>query len=158
MPRSLSSVARRAIYAPQTGEVFAVLLTLEHPSFLAPIRVNSSGGDLVSGGHTYQNFPFEFILPDELEDSPSTVGLRICNVDRSIVQAIRAIPSDRVTVTASIVTADDPETIEAGPFSFSLLECSYDSVVVEGTIGYEDLLNEPFPGDSVNPASLPAIF
>ena len=86
------------------------------------------------------------------------VTLRIANVDRRVVQEIRAIPGDRVSCTAMVVMRSTPDQVEAGPFEFSLLDASYDAIVVEGTIGYEDILNAPFPGKAVTPASVPGIF
>ena len=158
MGRSLSAAARRAIFAPQTGEVFAILLTLSHPSWSTQIRVNPSGADLVSGGETYQQFPFEFSLPADVGDAAPTVQLRICNIDRSIVQSVRSVTGDRITVTASIVLASSPDTVEAGPFTFTLRDVSYDAMVVEGTLAWEDVLNEPYPGDAITPNTLPGIF
>ena len=63
MPRTLSNTARRALYAQETGEVFLLLLVISHPSLPAPIRVVNNSEDVVSGGFTYQRFPFELALP-----------------------------------------------------------------------------------------------
>lgn len=160
MARSLSVAARRAIYAPQTGEVFAILLTLSHSTWETAIRVNSAGTTIVSGGQTFQNFPFEFTLPSDVGDAAPTVQLRICNIDRSIVEAVRSVSGERIAVVASVVLVSSPDTIEAGPFEFTLRDVSYDAVVVEGTLAYgdEDILNEPFPGDAITPNTLPGIF
>ena len=41
MSRDLSLTAKQAINAPETGEAFIILLTIDHPSLSAPIRVSS---------------------------------------------------------------------------------------------------------------------
>jgi hypothetical protein len=158
MPRTLSSTARRAIFAQETGEVFLLLLTIAHPQLAEPIRVVNNNEDVVSGGVTFQRFPFELALPPETEEAPPTVSLRIANADRQIVQAVRALAGDAMTVDVSVVLASSPDTIEAGPYRFTLRDVSYDAAIVEGTLRFEDVLNEPYPADSFTPARFPGLF
>lgn len=158
MPRTISAEARAAIFAQQTGEVFVVLLDLEHPAFTSPVRVCSDNRRVVSGGYAYDPFPFDITLPDETEDSPPRVSLRIDNVDRRIVSEIRRVSGAPVRVVVRVVLASSPDTVEAGPFEFALRDVTYDEQAVEGTLMYEDLLNEPFPADSFTPARFPSLF
>lgn len=158
MPRSLSSVARAAVFAQQTGEVFVLLLELEHPQFSEIVRVSSDNLPTISGGYTFSPFPFEITLPDESEEAPPRVTLKIDNVDRRITQEIRRVYGDPVTVRLRVVLASSPDTIEAGPFEFSLREIEYDSRSISGVLMFEDLLNESFPADSFTPARFPGLF
>lgn len=160
MPRTLSQAARAAAFAQSTDQCFLALLTLSHPTLPQPIRVCNDGRDLVSRGLTFQRFPFEFELPEESDAAPPTVRLRICNVDRTVVAALRTAASsgEPVQVRLEIVLASSPDTIETGPFDFALREASYDAIVVEGTLVYEDLLNEPFPADTFTPTTYPGLF
>lgn len=158
MPRTLSNTARRALYAQETGEVFLLLLVISHPSLPAPIRVVNNSEDVVSGGFTYQRFPFELALPPESDEAPPTVTLRIANADRQIVQAVRSLAGEAMTVDLSVILASSPDTIEAGPYRFTLRDVSYDAAIVEGTLRFEDVLNEPFPADSFTPARFPGLF
>lgn len=159
MPRPLSSVAKQAIFAQQTGEVFVVLLELEHPNFAGIIRVCSNDLPIASRGNTYVPFPFEIILPDESEDSAPRVTLRIDNVDRRIVSELRSVVSTvPVTIRLFIVLASSPDTLEVGPMEFSLRDVEFTATTVEGTLLYEDVLNESFPADSFSPARFPALF
>lgn len=159
MPRPLSTVAKAAIFAQQTGEVFLVLLDLEHPNFSSTIRVCNNDLAIVSRGYTYVPFPFEISLPDETEDSPPRVSLKIDNVDRRVVTEIRSVVSGSpVTVRLFVVVASSPDTVEAGPFEFSLRDVQYDATKVEGTLLFEDVLNESFPSESFTPARFPGLF
>lgn len=153
----MSIAARRAVFAPETGECFALLLTISHPTLAMPIRVCNAGDTLWSGGFEFPHFPFEFDLPPEIEGAPPTVRLRICNVDRSIVEAVRTIQSPP-TVTVSMVLASTPDTIEAGPFEFLLRDATFDAIVVEGGLAYQDILSEPYPADLFSPTRTPGIF
>lgn len=157
MARSLSSPAARAIFAQQTGEAFIILLTLTHPEFL-PIRVCNDGQDVVSDGQTYQQFPFEIVMPEETEEAPPVVQLSICNVDRSIVNAVRSVSGEPITVTMSIVLASSPDVIEAGPITFVMLDVEYDAGTVTGTLAFEgDVLNQAYPSETFNPSDYPGL-
>jgi hypothetical protein len=159
MARPLSSAAKAAIFASSTGEAFLCLLTLEHATLPQPIRVSSDGVATVSRGLTFQAFPFEIDMPEESDGAPPKVRLRVCNVDRVITEAVRnAASSSPIEVTLEVVLASQPGTVEAGPFKFKLREVSYDAVVVEGTLAFEDLLNEPFPADTYSPVDFPGLF
>src|SRR5579885_2175455 len=88
--RALSLAARQAVNAQETGEVFLLLLTLDHDELAAPIRVVNNTVDIVSRGNTYIAYPFQLELPAEDADQISSVRLSIDNVDRTIVQSLRA--------------------------------------------------------------------
>lgn len=158
MPRTLSTRMLRAATARETSEVLCTLLTLSHASFLTPIRVNDSGADITSNGFLYQAFPFEPVFPRDTEEGPPLVTLTICNVSREIVDALRTIQGDRVQAKFKVILAGQPDTVEYGPLNFELKDVRYDAFVVEGTLGYEDLLNEPFPKDTMTPPRFPALF
>jgi len=157
MSRTLSAAARAALFAPQTGEAFFVLLTITHPNLATPIRVVNNRANVVSGGETFIAFPFTVVLPEETEETPGRARLIICNVDRSIVQALRALESPP-SISFVIVLASSPDTIEAGPFNFTLRQAGYDAMTVEGDLELEDFLNETFPADRFVPATFPGLF
>lgn len=156
--RSISTAAKKALFAQQTGEAFIALLTLDHPGFDNPIRVCRNSVQIVSGGNTYLPFPFDITLPDESDEAPPRVTLSIDNVDRQIVEAVRSVNGDPISVSLSVVMASTPNTVEAGPFDLSLRSVSYDSLVVEGQLQYEDILLDAFPAGIYTPATHPGLF
>lgn len=157
MSRDVSLSLREAVNAPETGEVFLVLLTIDHPDLGAPIRVTSDAVDTVSRGETFVAFPFELTLPEDGEDRPPRARLRIDNVDRRIVQAVREIAS-APTVLMEVVRAADPDTVEAAFPEFRLRDVSYDALVVEGELSLESFLAEPYPAGIFSPAEFPGLF
>ena len=54
-------------------------------------------------------------------------------------------------MTLLVVLASDPDTVEVRPFEMTLKDTRYNALVVEGDIAAEDVLNEPFPGESFTP-------
>lgn len=157
MSRSVSSTLKAAVYGQETSEVFLVILEIDHDDLASPIRVVNNYENITSNGDTYTGYPFEINLPDDTEEGPGDVELRIDNVDRAIVQAVRDI-SGAATAELSVVLASDPDTIEVGPYSMTVREASYTSLVVTGTLTVEDILNEPYPGDLITPQNFPGMF
>jgi hypothetical protein len=155
--RETSTRFRAAAYAQETGECPLLLLTISHADLDEPIRVVHNGEDIVSRGNTYLAAAFEFVIPDEKESQPPAARLAICNVDRRIVQAIRGLATPP-KITAEIVLADTPNTVEALYEDLVLQNASYDVLIVEGTLGYEDFFAESFPGDTFTPGIFPGVF
>ncbi|MFH1158915.1 MAG: DUF1833 family protein [Pseudomonadota bacterium] len=157
MSRNVSAELKQAVYAQETTEAFIVLVTLSHPDLATPIRVNSSGQEVISNGDLFVAFPFEVILPDDVDDRPPRARLSIDNVSREIVLAIRTI-SSAPFVTIQIVMASSPSTIEAAFPDFRLANITYDQLTVEGDLTLEEFIGEPYPARVFSPADFPGLF
>ena len=157
MSNALSAAALLAIFAQQTGEVFLLLVSISHTDMGSTIRVVANNENVVHGGNTYNAFPFEINLPDEDPERIARPALKICNVNREIVAAFRALGS-AATVEMTIVLASSPDTIERGPFEYLARHITYDASAVTVQLAHEDVLNEPIPGDSINPEEYPGAF
>ena len=158
MARPLSQTAREAGFAAQTDEVFVVLLRLSHPDLIEPIRVCSDVAYIEHSGETYQSFPFNASFPDDTEEALPRVVLEIAAADRSVVAAIRALSGGPMIVELAVVLASSPDTIEAGWYSFTMREAEYDAEFIRGELRFEDVLNEPYPGDLFTPSLFPGLF
>ena len=143
MSRTLSATLLRAIFAGQTDQVLLPLLTISGTG-MDTMRVTTNGTAIVSGGETYAAFPFTIDMPSESPERPPSVRLTICAVSREIIAAIRTLAA-APTATLSFVLASAPDTVEVGPFSFSIVSCEYDALTVQGELCYENVLQEPFP-------------
>lgn len=149
----------RELLAASSGTAAVLLLRITHPSIAGGvIRVTSAGRDVISRGDLYQQFPFDITFPRQSDDAPPTVKLSICGVDRSVIVAVRSLTGARAKVALELVHSSDLDTVEIGPLEFDLLDVTYDALIVEGTLGYEDLLNEPYPKDIFGPTTTPGLF
>lgn len=157
MSRTLSTAALEAIYSQETNQVFLVLLEIDHADMTTPIRVVNNHQAISSNGQTYVPYAFEFDPPDEREDVTTNAELIIDNIDRSIVALIRSLTT-APTVTVSIVLADSPDTIEAGPLEFKLKNVSYNVETVSGDLVYNDIDTINIPGDVFNPEDFGGLF
>jgi hypothetical protein len=133
------------------------IFSLYKAGLFAPIRVVDNTVNVHKGGNVYLPFPFQVTMPDEREDRMPNVQLRIDNVDKQIVDALRAIDT-APTVSLSVVLDSTPDVVEAGPFLFTLRRGTYDVNSVVGDLEYEDVLREPIPGDTFTPSNFPGVF
>jgi hypothetical protein len=154
--RLFSSRLKAALTAQESGEVLVMLLTFSHPALPTPIRVSSDSQNTVSGGVTYLPFPFQIGMPDDSADQMPQAQITIDAIDRSFITALRLIP-DAPTITMVFVLASQPDTIEAS-WTFMMRDVAYDAFSITGVLSYEQVLDEPYPGDQVTPSTMPAVF
>lgn len=157
MSRSITSQTRAAFFAPETDEVFIILLTLSHDEMAAPIRVCSAAENILSRGETFIPFPFALTLPEDEDGRPPRARLGIDNIDRQIVLAVRSLTSSP-QVLIEIIRAAAPDVVEARFEDFRFTNISYDSRAVTGDLTVEDFTAEPFPAACFSPSLFPGLF
>lgn len=155
MPRALSAAAIASLNAQQSGEVWLVLLTISNPG-ITTIRVVNNTEDIVSRGNTYQAFPFEIELPGQDPDTPASARLRIDNVDKRIVEAVRSITTPP-QITIEVVLASQPDTVEIGYSNLTLRSVEYDVNSVRGELTFESIFSEPVTL-TITPNRFPGLF
>ena len=158
MARSVSSTLETAIYAQQTNQVFHILLEIAHADMASTLRFVNNTANVTSNGDVYTAYPFLIDFPpaDDPDQLP-TVRLFIDNIDRSIVEQLRSI-SSAPTIDVSVVLASSPNTVECGPLQFTLRSIDYDAQVITAELGFENILNEPFPAGTFTPTDFPGLF
>lgn len=165
MSRLVTLAARREMFASASGVVWRLLVTIDHPQLAAPIRVvndvvaaDPEGNRTVaSRGATFVCYPFDIDLPGDDAESVARTTIQIDNVDREIIDNLRAI-STPCAVTLEVVTAQEPDDVQAGPFELSLVAAEYDALTISGDLTVEDWLSAPFPADRYSPNDYPALF
>ena len=157
MSRTLSAAATQGVNAQQTAEIYLIILEIDHDDIASPIRVVNNTEDVVSNGDTYVGYPFEIALPPDTDQGLVNASLRIDNVDRQIVDALRVV-STPPTVAISVILSSSPDTLEAGPFNMTVEAADYDALTVTFTLAFENILNEPFPALRFDPPSYPGLF
>lgn len=155
--RVVSVNAMKALLAQETGEVFLACITITHPS-ITTLRLVNDTQPLVRSAGTYVPCPLQVLLPAQRDDQIPQVNLVIDNVDRTVLEQIREL-AGVPQITLEIVLASSPDTVEAGPFDFSLLSASYDVLSITGTLGYmDDVLNQQVPAMQYTPTNSPGLF
>lgn len=159
MPRTLSTNAIRLIFDFERADGWLIFLTITHADIDPPIRAVCNTENVISAGNTYIGYPFRFSFGATVEGEQPEARLQIDNVDRTIVEAVRAVTgSTPPQVNVFAATIDDPHTAELGPFAMDLLDVSYDALVVEGRLSQENYLSEPYPSGRRVPGTHPGLF
>jgi hypothetical protein len=156
MSRTLSPAARRSANAAQTDEVWLVLLTIAHPALNEPLRFVNNFASIESRGELFVAFPFEIELPGEDAEGQTDARIRIDNIDRQIVRALREIASPP-SVLLEVVLASQPDTVEASFDGLVLRDAGYDALVVTATLKFEQIVLEPVTVQ-MTPSRFPGLF
>lgn len=157
--RAMSAAALKAMFQSDTSAMFPVLIEIDHDSLASPLRLVCNNADLTYGGNVYTAFPFRFDPPDETDDQIANARLTICNVDRSIVDIIRNLPS-RATVSAIAAFYFDEGSLVFEPLAsweFSLANVTYNKSTVSGDLIYEDRLGVNVPALHMTPFLFPGV-
>lgn len=157
--RTVSAPALRAMLAQETAEVFLICLTISHPTFAAPYLLVNDYNPLVRASGTFQPYAFDASLPNEQDDQLPQPVITIDNIDNEVLKAVRTCPLPRPTLKMELVLASSPDTVEAGPFEFSVLSAPYNDATIQAAVGFEDdFLNTAFPAATYTPINSKGLF
>lgn len=157
MSRQLTATARQQIFAQSSDDPLLILLTIDHDSLSAPIRLVNNTVNITSNSNEFVAWPFEFILPQDSPDQLPEVTLTIDNVDTQIINTLRGL-SGEVRVTVDLVLASAPDDIVASLEHLTLQVADYNVFTINGRLGFHNYLNEPFPAGRFTPQNFPGLF
>ena len=140
----------------QQSDLPLVLLKIEHADLATDILVANNNENVTSGGDEYVGFPFDIVLPDSVEDAAPRAKLRIDNVSREIVEAIRTISSPP-SVSIKVVRQDSLDVVEYEFVGMILRIADFNALSVSGDLEFEDLTRETYPAYTFNPANFQGI-
>lgn len=164
--RDVSPRFRREAYKATTKEVYALLMTIEHPSWTQPLRIASDNAVLLpsagvrgvlSRGNEFLFLPFNISLPAQDETGISKCSISVDNVDRQIVGAARSALTPP-SITLEVILSAEPDTVEISYTDFRLDRVGWDAFIVTGEISIEYFDLEPFPWARFTPGDWPGIF
>lgn len=148
----------RQALAQQTSDTVLAYLLIEHPSLAAPIRIVNHLKAVTRSDGVYQPFPFQVPEPEQAEGQIPQVKVIIDNVDTQINDALEGL-SDYPTITFFATLLSTPDTVESGPYMFSLKNIQGDEHSLSGTLGFEDdVFAQQAPGQNYLPSNSPGMF
>lgn len=137
------------MFALETEQVFMMCLRISHPDLAQVYRIVDNEEPAVRADGTYNPYSFALHLPPQTEGQVPQVNLVVDNIDREVSRALNDLKG-RPKVEFEVVLASQPDTIEAGPFDFALLNATTNQLVITGTLGYEEnVLNQAFPSEDM---------
>lgn len=155
--RTLSTTFLRELGKQETAEVALFLVELSHASFDAPFRYVRNFEGVTSNGATYEARAMDVTLPDEEAERVPTVRLRIDNVDRGLLFALRALDGI-VSVTLRLVLASQPDVIEVEVAGMEGRAMDYNDATLSLDLGVEPILDAAFGVRTLSPSNAPGLF
>ena len=152
----VSATAIAAVNASSTDVAFWFLLTIT-PGAGSPIRFVNNRENVTSRGNEFLAYPFSVVLPTDDDQRVPTVRLTIDNVDRAIVEAIRA-QSTPPLVKLEVVTSTYPDIVEKTLDFLNLRSVDYDAMAISGTLEARGILNQRFPRENYTAGVFPGLF
>jgi phage-related protein len=154
----MTNEAKREAMRDETAAVFLYLLKLEAEG-IAPLYLVDNTEPVTSGGVTYTPCAFKCTLPEQNDDGASKpCRIEIDNVDRRIAEIAEETVSVQVTLTVSVVMAQNPDTTEAGPLRFILRNISISKESVQGELYDFYVYDRNLPGLRYSPRDFPGLF
>ena len=141
---TISTAGTAELAAQECGTAWLVLLTLAHLQLDVPVRVTSDAVATTSNGHTFQPFPFEVTLPDDVEGRAPQAQLRIDNTSQEIIALLRGLTTPP-SLTIQIVRSATPDVVEREWSGLEWRSSQYDIGAITGMLTVDDLALEEFP-------------
>lgn len=145
------------LQADTSGDPLLILLTITHMDLAEPLRFVRNHVDIVSRDWTFTAFPFEFVPPGQGEDGATPARIVIDNIDRRIVETLRALATPPA-VLAEIVLGSDPDTVHESFPVFEINSATGDRMQVSAQLADLDDDGEPAIRWSFLPSTAPALF
>lgn len=157
MSYDLSNPAVASLMAASTSKVWLHLLTISHDDWVTTYRLVDNTENITSRGNVYTAYAFQAVIPAEMADELPRVELAIDNVGQLLIAAIETLQSSP-TITLEVILADTPDTVERGPWTFSVRQVKYREQDVKIELSYEPLSTEPFPALRYTPTKFEGLF
>ena len=155
MTRISNAVARQAIFANETDEIFLELLRIGTNPI---IHLVNNFEDVTSNGDTYTAYPFKTTPPHQKDGEMPTITLTIDAVDQTLVAAIRLAPIGTVEIQHEMILASDPDTVIVGPWIYELKTVRGNRQTIELVMQYEPIAYLPWPQGRFTPTDFPSMF
>lgn len=150
-PQGLRQAARR-----DDGDLWCWLLTLTHPALPSgPLRlVAGPTTAVVSRGQTFQ--PYAFQVDAAAADGPAEARVLLDNLDRRLVDAIKASRT-RGVVLLELIRHASPDIVEKALPPMDLVAGDWDLPTIELALSTPDDSEEPAVRHSYTPAFAPGL-
>ncbi len=126
-----------------SGEAPLILLEISHADLPQPIRVVNDNQDLIHLTNTFVAMAFNVRMPDDLEQGMPRAELSVDNIGREMTQWLDASGGGKGALVRFIqVMRDVPDTIE-WETTLELSNVGQSPLLVTGTLGYQDIFNQP---------------
>ena len=166
MSRSVSQTLKSEVFAQEMSDVPIILITISHNDLSEDVTISSDPTETLSSGAygttsngiEYTQLPFEIVLAEQSDNLLTRATIKIDNVSRAIMSAVRAASNEPPEVKVQIVLATDPDTVEVEIDGLLLNDIKATALVVEAYLEPEILQAEKYPKNTINQSDYPGVF
>lgn len=153
------------MFAQESAEPVAFLLTITHPQLATPILLSSDATTRISDEPVYatisRSLTFLYAacglqIPDEQDGAAPAAKLVIENVTREVISLARSV-STPPQVKMEVVLVSAPDTVEITWPAFDMTGLQYDGSTLQFDLTIDALTTEPYPSGTFGPADFPAL-
>ena len=156
--RQYSSPARQNLLATSADEPFLIMLEINHPDLLTPVRVVNDVQNLTSNGNEYVALPFRVSLPDDAQGQVPQATLEVDNIGKELTQWLEVSGGGQgAKCTILQVMRSEPDLIEFS-ITLDLTNLSINNQVVSGTLGFLNTLNQVSTTVNFTPSTTPGLW
>jgi hypothetical protein len=159
MPRNLTPRGRRAAQAQSDVGAMLWLLTITHAPTSSLFRAVNNITAITSRGNVFAPYAFDVKLAEESLDRVPAVQLVIDNVDRALVDMVRAAQAPPV-VKLELIVSDAPDVVEFDIPQTFLREAEWNASQITGKLEPVDVFTQKFPSRDAmyTPLNTPGLF
>lgn len=156
--RDLSNNLLAQLYAENSDDPFLALFTLDHPDWVSPVYLVNNSESITSNGIIYEPFPIKISLPTDDGESIRKVELEFDNVSQELIDEIRTVTDNEISVDLQMVLASAPDIVEIEMLSMRIKSVSYNAQTIKASLFLDDFLNTELSCEKYTPTLYPGIF
>ncbi len=159
MTRTVSDAFRTALYAQETGEALAALVTFNlvvAENVADVVRRTNHPTSLTSNANVFTPHDMGLQLPSSQPGSSTRARMSLDYVDRTLVTRLRAMISG--TIDLALVLASDPDRLEVEWSGIEIGAIRWDIRRATVDLVGRDDKREPFPVPASTPTVTPGAF
>ena len=135
-----------------------IMLEIDHPDLVEPIRIINDTQELTSNGNVYIACPFRCILPDDYENQLPKARLAVDNIGRELMYWIETTAGGNgSTVRFMQIMRSRPDQIE-WEITMSLYNVQATMQEISAELGFENLFSKPAINIQYRPTNSPGLF
>lgn len=149
-----ANVNRRNVPVPML-----YLVTLVHPELPGGVlRLVRNNEPITSRGDLYQPTRMKIKTAARTAQRPPSASLLLDDVDKTALDAIRAVHEPPPIVTVEVVLANKPDVVQHALRKTEMRHVPYDAISIEGELSFPQVVQIAFPGRTYNESTAPAVF
>ena len=143
MPRTYTTDFQKTVNSVSAAESPLILLEINHPNLVAPVRVVNDTEDLIHNGVTFTRCAFRLSLPDDPDGSLPQANLELDNIGRELVQWLEVADWNLPTTATLIQVMRSRPNVAEFSITMDMTDISVTPYAVSAKLAFDNLLGLP---------------